>query len=140
MSYNLEEFPMEPVTLYTITDMARALEISDATMHYWAAKGALPVPFAVTSISPSRKQHSRFWTQDQMDKICEDYEKCNGPFKNRYKHAIKAKPATEEGKLEVIKDEEDQNVCGMCGSPVFDMTMHIRFAHDGKYSAVGARQ
>lgn len=149
MKYNLDEHPLEPMTLYSITDISRELGVSDATAHYWANKGMFPPPFAIASKNKSRQ--GRLWSREQLDKIIQDYTYQVESYQNKTKTHREgpkkmkkiAPPETEvktepESEIEVATDGIPE--CSLCGMPAFNLEMHMNFAHKGKYTAVGAKQ
>ena len=129
--------------LYTVTDFAAEVGISNMSVLYWVSKGEFDPPAYVCG-----RKRQRLWHVESIKKAKDVYERrlkrnLTGADSPHFK-VDKADKHTVPEASRLVDDETvnvDERIARYCecGALYFDWDTHNKFAHRGKYSVVNSR-
>lgn len=109
------------VKLWSISDLAREMEMPPASIWGWEERGWMPEPYAVAT-----NKNIRLWTDDQVKEIIRHhYNRLLG------RDGAKKEP-WEKRRIKQHAIEKYTVECPVCDENVFNLKVHNEFAHGGK--------
>ena len=107
--------------LWSIPDIAFKVGLANSTVGEWGNKGWLPEPYAIFGA-----RNNKLFTGEQVNEIIAAHEKrkATRTANNRPRPTAKSLITTAEALL----------ICPECGVDVFNVKIHMDFAHNGKLS------
>ena len=106
--------------LWSIPDIAFKVGLANSTIGEWGNKGWLPEPYAIFGA-----RNNKLFTGEQVNEIVAAHEK------RKATRTANNRPIVPE---EPVAPVEALLICPECGVDVFNVKIHMDFAHDGKLS------